>query len=223
MSEEMMAMDKLFSEDLMTLSSAFSEQIKTANQTWAFAATMTLLVFTAMPDKETGAVALLGFSMDPIFFYPAGGLLLAALNIAYCSIHLQAQFTLKIFYAWRDSLTTSDIKCNKFSALYTYKDATDSMLKSQSYDRMYPFVRILPYWAKARIYQFLKWIAQLVYTPVPFAGCYWCATHSFTSIQSEWLRYAAIVIVLILPAAATVIMVLTSVGWIVQATESMKE
>ena len=171
-----------FPQSLTTLANACSDQARNSNRLWVFAATLTLIVATGRATE--GSVKALGFDIDVVYFFPVFALLLAAVNIAYCSLQLQTAFTYRIYAALIKKIveeekskepksTQEHGKKTVFFAGFPFQHVAHA-LYTQTHNRMYPFTRMVEEKEnieQSKVYKLLKVQIDLLFYLTPIFGC----------------------------------------------------
>ena len=158
---------EMLTGDIKTLAEACSSHFRVSTRVWSLTATIMLIVLTS--KTSSNGVSLLGFNMDVMLLYPACGTLLAILNIAFCSAHLQAYRTTLIYH---ELLETMKAENKSFTVNYSIADAAH-VLYLPALNRLYPLMHFLPHQYRDIAYKVLKIPTDLFFYSLPLLVCYY--------------------------------------------------
>ena len=190
-------------ENVRTLADACSIHFRASNRLWTIAATLTLIVLTAKTSGDT--VKFLGFGMDPAYLYPVCASLLAIINIAYCSAHLQAY---RITLMYHDLLESLDAENIDFSPHFSVADAAHA-LYIPVLNRVYPFTHFLPKRIRRIAYAVIKVPTDLLFYSLPAFG----SLFALSRTERTWVLLPLSIIVFA-SVAASFILLAQGLRWI---------
>ena len=195
--------------DVRTLADACSIHYRVSSRLWTLAATITLVVVTAKASE--GTITFLGFGMDPAHLYPVCAMLLAIINIAYCSAHLQA---FHISFMFRDLLNSLDAEKQVFSSNFSVADAAHA-LSAPALNRIYPLTRFLPERVGGLAYKVVKLPTDILFFAVPVFGCVYALFRASRTWQ--W----CLGILVLVSVFASLILVVQSCRWVFSTPAKM--
>ena len=207
---------EMLSGDIKTLAEACSSHFRVSTRFWSLIATIMLIVLTSKPSSN--GVSLLGLNMDEVLLYPACGTLIAILNIAFCSAHLQAY---RITLIYHELLDAMDAKNQSFTINYSIADAAHS-LYLPALNRIYPLMHFLPQQYRDVAYKILKLPTDLFFYSLPIFVCYYSLWRFFTSHFFEWIWFIVpLIVIVIVSTGASVILINTGLKWINHGPKKM--
>jgi len=147
----------------VALAYAMSEHNKTSNRLWGVTALLSILAVSA--SHPEGVTTLFGAKLQKDDFYISIAVLLAVVNIAYCSAHMQAHQVARLF----EKLVVNIVKTSPTISGIDTRDYLYT-LQTPNFNRVYPLTHGLPRWAVNPIYRALKIIVDVCYIFTPVAG-----------------------------------------------------
>ena len=125
-------------EDVRTLAEAVSTNSRLANRLWLFAAFVTMCV---IGTKEVdGVVTLLTIEMSAPKMYTVAALLLALVNLSFCSAHSQAYYASNIYAEFLEEIKAEKVDISKNFKLKNVA----YVLPLSTFSRMYPLNMAYP-------------------------------------------------------------------------------
>jgi hypothetical protein len=199
-------------ENVRTLADACSIHFRASSRLWTVAATLTLIVFNAKASE--GTVKILGFEMDSAYLYPVCASLLAIINVAYCSAHLQAY---RITLMYHDLLESLGAKNIDFSPHFSIADAAHT-LYIPALNRVYPLTHFVPKRIRRIVYVLIKLPTDFLFYSVPTVGCLFALSR--TEWEWEWALLPLLIIVLA-SVGASLILLTQGLRWILVGPAKM--
>ncbi len=169
---------KRIPDDVVTMVEAFSTNSRAANRLWLFAASVTIYVIGAKSELnfvtidgeavQVGGdvVTFLAIKMDAAKMYLVAAYLLALVNLAYCSAHLQSYHVSKIF---SELLTRLGAERIQFAGQFDLGNTAYTMMLP-NLNRVYPLVHSVPAKLKTIVYFCFKIVIDVVMIFLPWLG-----------------------------------------------------
>jgi hypothetical protein len=173
-------LDKDFPADIKTLADAASIHYKGVSKLWTVASAIGVVVVVSSPDQN-GSLSMFGISMNENYFYVTAAFVLCCLNIAYCSVHLQAYRVNDIFAKRLEEYGAKSISYTQDHAL----SDTCHALYAPTLIRLYPISIFLPKILRIGFKHF-KLLADVVFFSAPMMGVVAAARHL------DWLQVSLI-------------------------------